>query len=118
MVRLVGSAGSLFWSYSARASGSVGRWAQAVRSKVSASAIPPASALAAQRRWGAGRPFERGACAPRRNVFGGIESSLVDPFTAPTPQKEDRVSDLERQSVALLPFGAASPRGRTIRIAA
>src|SRR3981081_566620 len=52
MVRLVGSAGSLFRSYSARAWGSAGAWAQAPRARTDASAIPRPSVLACFRRQG------------------------------------------------------------------
>src|SRR6267154_6007496 len=52
MVRLVGSAGSLFRSYSARAWGSAGAWAQAPRARADASAIPLASVLPACRHQG------------------------------------------------------------------
>src|SRR5580704_12488938 len=59
MVRLVGSAGSLFSSYSARAWGSAGAWAQAARATADASAMPLASVRPACRHQG---PF----VAPRR----------------------------------------------------
>src|ERR1700730_6627977 len=67
MARLVGSAGSLFRSYSARALASAGAWAQAARARADASAILQRSVLACSRHQG---PFVApgwlGVVPPRR----------------------------------------------------
>src|SRR3977135_1742336 len=105
MVRLVGSAGSLFRSYSARTLASAGGWAQAARARADASEMPLASVPAAQGRQGVGGPFG---------------NPLVRP-NAVTPQKEAWVPRCRRQRPSVAPGWLAivdPPRRWTIRITA